>query len=58
MAATRSPPARDPLVRLKDVIVGAVDGAAGPAVPVEWWGVRRAWDEDDKKVLDRGVAAG
>jgi branched-chain amino acid transport system permease protein len=31
---------------------------AGPAVPVEWWGVRRAWDEDDKKVLDRGVAAG
>jgi branched-chain amino acid transport system permease protein len=33
--------------------------AAGqPPVPVEWWGVRQAWREDDEKVLDRGVAAG
>jgi branched-chain amino acid transport system permease protein len=31
---------------------------AEPEVPVEWWGVRRAWHEDDEKVLDRGVAAG
>jgi branched-chain amino acid transport system permease protein len=32
--------------------------AAEPPVPVEWWGVRRPWREGDKKVLDRGVAAG
>ena len=31
---------------------------AEPEVPVEWWGVRRAWHADDEKVLDRGVAAG
>jgi branched-chain amino acid transport system permease protein len=27
-------------------------------VPVEWWGVRRPWREQDGEVLDRGVAAG
>jgi branched-chain amino acid transport system permease protein len=27
-------------------------------VPLEWWGVRRAWREQDREVLDRGVAAG
>jgi branched-chain amino acid transport system permease protein len=34
--------------------------AATPArldVPVEWWGVRRAWRPEDREVLDRGVAA-
>jgi branched-chain amino acid transport system permease protein len=34
---------------------------AGPRVrdvPLEWWGVRRAWRQEDREVLDRGVAAG
>jgi branched-chain amino acid transport system permease protein len=27
-------------------------------VPVEWWGLRRAWRAEDEEVLDRGVATG
>jgi branched-chain amino acid transport system permease protein len=27
-------------------------------IPVEWWGLRRAWRAADEEVLDRGVAAG
>jgi branched-chain amino acid transport system permease protein len=31
--------------------------AADPEIPVEWWGVRRAWRPEDGEVLARGVAA-
>lgn len=31
---------------------------AAPEVPVEWWGLRRAWRAEDGEVLDRGVARG
>lgn len=27
-------------------------------VPVEWWGLRRPWRDDDEEVLDRAVARG
>ncbi|CAI7980621.1 MULTISPECIES: ABC transporter permease [unclassified Parafrankia] len=27
-------------------------------VPVEWWGVRRAWRREDEEVLARGIAGG
>ncbi|HEX9030998.1 MAG TPA: inner-membrane translocator [Streptosporangiaceae bacterium] len=37
----------------------ARQAAAGePETGVEWWGVRRAWQAEDEKVLNRGVAAG
>lgn len=29
-----------------------------PEVPVEWWGVRRAWRAEDEEVLARGIAGG
>jgi branched-chain amino acid transport system permease protein len=29
-----------------------------PDVPVEWWGLRRPWRDDDEEVLDRAVARG
>ncbi|MFA1546209.1 branched-chain amino acid ABC transporter permease [Actinomadura chokoriensis] len=32
--------------------------APEPDVPVEWWGVRRAWRPGDEEVLARGVAGG
>jgi branched-chain amino acid transport system permease protein len=32
--------------------------AAGPDVPVEWWGVRRPWGADDEEVMARGIAGG
>jgi branched-chain amino acid transport system permease protein len=28
------------------------------AVPVEWWGLRRPWQDEDEEVLDRAVARG
>jgi branched-chain amino acid transport system permease protein len=28
-----------------------------PEVPVEWWGLRRAWRPEDREVLARGLAA-
>jgi branched-chain amino acid transport system permease protein len=33
-------------------------GARVGDVPLEWWGVRRAWRREDREVLERGVAAG
>ncbi|WP_329320940.1 branched-chain amino acid ABC transporter permease [Streptomyces sp. NBC_01262] len=30
---------------------------AEPEIPVEWWGVRRAWRPEDEEVMDRGIAA-
>jgi len=27
-------------------------------VPVEWWGLRRPWQDEDEEVLDRAVARG
>jgi branched-chain amino acid transport system permease protein len=33
-------------------------GEAEPEIPVEWWGVRRAWRPEDEEVLARGVAGG
>jgi branched-chain amino acid transport system permease protein len=32
--------------------------AAGPEIPVEWWGVRRPWRRQDEEVLARGIAGG
>ena len=32
--------------------------AAGPEIPVEWWGVRRPWRPEDEEVLARGIAGG
>jgi branched-chain amino acid transport system permease protein len=29
-----------------------------PEIPVEWWGVRRAWQPEDAEVLARGVTGG
>lgn len=31
--------------------------SAEPEIPVEWWGVRRAWRPEDGEVLARGVTA-
>ncbi|MGI8329494.1 ABC transporter permease subunit [Actinomadura scrupuli] len=31
---------------------------AEPEVPMEWWGVRRAWRPEDEGVLVRGIAGG
>ncbi|WP_194903712.1 branched-chain amino acid ABC transporter permease [Catenulispora rubra] len=38
----------------------AVSGVADESrdVPVEWWGVRRAWRADDEEALTRGIAGG
>jgi branched-chain amino acid transport system permease protein len=35
----------------------AVTGGAEPDIPVEWWGVRRAWRAGDEEVLAHGIAA-
>jgi len=60
----RNPEGLVPAVRRLSVRVARRGSQAGPQapaepeIPVEWWGVRRAWRPDDEKVLDRGVAAG
>jgi branched-chain amino acid transport system permease protein len=38
--------------------VTGASAATEPDVPVEWWGVRRAWRPEDGEVLNRGVAGG
>lgn len=35
----------------------ATTAGAEPEIPVEWWGVRRAWRPEDEEVMDRGIAA-
>ncbi|WP_405735409.1 ABC transporter permease [Streptomyces sp. NBC_01537] len=35
----------------------AATAIAEPEIPVEWWGVRRAWRPEDEEVMDRGIAA-
>ena len=41
--STRTPPVAEPLQA---------------EVPVEWWGLRRPWQDEDEEVLDRAVARG
>jgi branched-chain amino acid transport system permease protein len=57
----RNPEGLVPAMRRLSVRAGRAAHRGGPAqpeVPVEWWGVRRAWRAEDEKVLDRGIAAG
>jgi branched-chain amino acid transport system permease protein len=43
---------------LRVVVAARERTTTAAAVPVEWWGLRRPWQDEDEEVLDRAVARG
>jgi branched-chain amino acid transport system permease protein len=45
-------------LRVRGYVAARQERAREPEIPVEWWGVRRPWQAEDEKVLDRAIIRG